>query len=60
MEEFLGMAELYSATKYLSEKRVLFDEECIIRSYELLKEWGSPFTENSELVHLSSWHRSKR
>ena len=54
MELFFGMSELHSVTKDLSKKRIMFDEECVMRSYELITDWGSPFRENSELVHLSS------
>jgi hypothetical protein len=41
-------------TKDLAQKRISFDEECTSRSYELLKDWGTPFKENSRLVHLCS------
>ena len=54
MEEFLGMSEAQCITKDLGRKRVLHDEECVARSYELIKEWGTPFKENSFLIHLSS------
>ena len=54
MEEFLGMSEAKSVTKDLRKKRILHDEECVIRSYDLIKEWGTPFKENNCLVHLSS------
>ena len=54
MELFLGMTELHSLTKDVSKERMALDEECVVQSYELVKQWGSPFTENSELVHLSS------
>ena len=54
MDEFLGMTEAKCVTKDLAKKRILYDEECIFRSYDLIKEWGTPFKENSCLVHLSS------
>ena len=54
MELFLGMKKLNNITKDVSKERMALDEECVVRSYELVKQWGSPFTENSELVHLSS------
>ena len=54
MELFLGLTELHSITKDVSKEGMALDEECVVRSYELVKQWGSPFTENGELVHLSS------
>lgn len=54
MEEFLGMSEAKCVTKDLGKKRILHDEECVVRSYDLIKEWGTPFKENSCLVHLCS------
>ena len=54
VEEFLGMSDDRCVTKDLATKRILHDEECVIRSYDLLKEWGTPFKENEKLVHLSS------
>ena len=46
MELFLGMTELHNITKDVSKERMALDEECVVRSYELVKQWGSPFTEN--------------
>ena len=47
--------KLYNCiTKDVSKERLPLDEECVVRSYELVYRWGSPFTENSELVHFSS------
>ena len=54
LEEFLGMSENKCITKDLAEKRILHDEECTHRSYDLIKEWGTPFCENTRLIHLSS------
>ena len=54
MEEFLGISDVKNVTKDMGRKRVLFDEECVTRGYNLIKEWGTPFKENSYLVHLSS------
>ena len=54
MELFLGLTEIHSITKDVSKEGMALDEECVVRSYELVKQWGSPFTENGELVHLSS------
>jgi hypothetical protein len=54
LEEFLGMTDHKCVTKDLAQKRISFDEECTSRSYELLKDWGTPFKENSRLVHLCS------
>ena len=41
-------------TKDLAKRRILHDEECLLRSYELVKEWGTPFKENASLIHLCS------
>ena len=54
LEEFLGMAVYNCVTKDLAQKRILFDDECTTRSYELVKDWGTPFKETSKLVHLCS------
>ena len=54
MEEFLGMSEAKCVTKDLRKKRILHDEECVVRSYDLIKELGTPFKENPCLVHLGS------
>ena len=54
MEEFLGMSEAKCVTKDLRKKRILQDEECVVRSYDLIKEWGTPFQEKPCLVHLGS------
>ena len=54
VEEFLGMSDDKCVTKDLATKRILHDEECVIRSYDLVKEWGTPFKENNRLIHLSS------
>ena len=52
LEEFLGMAVYNCVTK--AQKRILFDDECTTRSYELVKDWGTPFKETSKLIHLCS------
>ncbi|CAB4001853.1 Hypothetical predicted protein [Paramuricea clavata] len=54
VEEFFGMSDDRCVTKDLATKRILYDEECVIRSYDLVKEWGTPFKENNRLIHLSS------
>ena len=54
LEESLGMYNDKSVTKDLSEKRILHDEDCSLRSYDLVKEWGTPFKENTSLIHLCS------
>lgn len=54
VEEFLGMSDDRCVTKDLAAERILYDEECVIRSYDLVKEWGTPFKENNRLIHLSS------
>ncbi|CAB4021754.1 Hypothetical predicted protein, partial [Paramuricea clavata] len=55
LEEFLGMSEANSVTKDLARKRIRHDEECVARSYDLIKEWGTPFKENTSLIHLKFW-----
>ena len=55
MEEFLGLSEANSVTKDLARKRIVFDEECVVRSYDLIVEGGgTPFKENTSLIHVSS------
>lgn len=54
MEEYLGMSEANSVTKDVARKRTVFDEANAVRSYELIKDWGTPFRENSRLIHISS------
>ena len=54
VEEFLRMSDNRSMTKDLTAKRILHGEECVIQSYDLVKEWGTPFKENEKLIHLSS------
>lgn len=54
MENLLGMSEANTITKDLAKKRIVFDEECVTRAYDLLKEWGTPFKENDCLVNISS------
>ena len=41
-------------TKDIAVKRIAHDEACALRSYDLIKDWGSPFKENNRLVHISS------
>lgn len=48
------MSDDRCVTKDLAAKRILYDEECVIRIYDLVKEWGTPFKENNQLIHLSS------
>lgn len=50
------MSEAECVTKDLGKKRLLHDEECVVRSYDLKdhKEWGTPYKENSCIVHLCS------
>ena len=48
------MSEAKSLTKDLGRKRLLHDENCVLRCYDLLMEWGTPFKEITCLVHLSS------
>ena len=38
----------------MAQNRISFDEECTIRSYKLVNDWGTPFKQNSKLVHLCS------
>ena len=54
LEVSLGMYNDKSVTKDLSEKRILHDEDCSLQSYDLVKEWGTPFKENTSLIHLCS------
>ena len=54
MEKFLGMSEAKSVTKGLATKRIIFDKACVMRSYKLIKELGTPFKENNRLIQLSS------
>ena len=36
-------------TKNITVKRIAHDEACALRSYDLIKDWGSPFNENNRL-----------
>ena len=54
MENLLGMSEANTITKDLAKKRIVFDEECVTRAYDLVKDWGIPFKENDRLVNISS------
>jgi hypothetical protein len=54
MENVLGISETNTITKDLSKKRILFDEECVNRAYDLIQDWGTPFEENYSLVNISS------
>lgn len=54
LEESLGMSDNKNVTKDLAERRILHDKECSLRSYDLVKEWGTQFKENTSLIHLCS------
>ena len=54
MENLLGMSEANTITKDLAKKRIVFDEECVTRAYDLIKDWGILFKENDRLVNISS------
>ena len=54
LEESLGMDSDKSVTKDLAEKRIFHDENCSLRGYDLVKEWRTPFKENTSLIHLCS------
>lgn len=38
----------------IAVKRIAHDKECALRSYDLIKDWGSSFKENNRLIHISS------
>ena len=48
------MSEAKTIMKDLAKKRIVFDEECVTRAYDLIKDWGTPFKENDCLVNISS------
>ena len=54
LQEFLGVSNDKCVTKDIAVKRIAHDEECALRSYDLIKDWGSPFKENNRLIHISS------
>ena len=69
MELFLGMTELHSITTDISKERMALDDECVARSYELVKQWGSPVNWCSLVLALKatmkfemiwSMHKKKR
>ena len=52
MENLLGMSEANTITKDLAKKRIVFDEECVTRAFDLIKDRGTPFKDC--LVNISS------